>query len=123
MADNEIDQTAFALGRLQQGVEMILQTLSQDRTAAAQYRTEIRNEMGGLRKDYNSVRADLDVVKSKVSEMEPKLATMEQRDHEQDGARSLAFSLAGALGKAAQLVIGALGGIAAVMVDRLFFHR
>lgn len=118
--EEEVGSVSFMLGQLKQGMDTIIGTLSEDRKAAAQYRTDIRNEMSGLRAEYHDVRSDLNVVKEKVEKIEPKVDAMEQKHDQEDGAKTFALSVGSFVGKFAQLIVGAIGGVLAVIVERWF---
>jgi hypothetical protein len=113
-----VGNVSFMLGQLKQGMETILKTLGEDRLASAQYRTDIRNEIAGLRKEYHDVSSDLTIVKEKIEKIEPKVEALEQKHDREEGARSFAVSAGSALGKFAQLILGAVGGSLAVVVER-----
>jgi len=113
-----VGNVSFMLGQLKQGMETIIKTLSEDRTAAAQYRTDIRNEIAALRTDYLKALSDLQAVKEKLERMEPKVEAMEQKHDREEGARTFAMSAGSLLGKFAQLILGAVGGSLAVVIER-----
>ena len=118
-AEEQVGNVSFMLGQLKQGMETIIKTLSEDRSASAQYRTDIRKEIAALRDDYHEVRTDLKTVKEKIEKIEPKVMELEEKDHREQGAKTLAVSVGSFLGKAAQLAIGAIGGGMAVLAEKL----
>jgi hypothetical protein len=93
----DIGRILIMLGALSKASDMIIQTLSEDRTAAATYRTEIRNEIASLR---------------------TRIEAMEQKHDREEGARSFAKSAGSLVGKFAQLILGAVGGSLAVVIER-----
>lgn len=103
------------LGGLQKGSDVILKTLSEDREAAARYRTEIRAELAGLRNEYNAVQSDLKLIKDKVEKMEPKVENLEQGRLIREGAHQFA----GFLGKAVYAIWAAIGGAVVVFIEKL----
>lgn len=110
------DKVLIMLGGLSKASDMIIQTLSDDREAAARYRTDIRNEIAGLRREYHSVQNDLNIIKAKVESMEPKVQKLEQQDYQHEGARRAV----GLLGKALQFIVAAIGGMGGgAIIDRL----
>lgn len=107
------ESVAFQLGAIQNGLETITRTLSENRLADAQYRTGVRAEMTAQRDAINSVHTDLAIAKEDVAEMKPKVATLEERMHMSKGAANLAVILS----RGVQLLIGAIGGLAAYFLS------
>lgn len=108
------------LGGLAKASDMIIATLSDDRKSAAQYRTDIRNEIAGLRTEYHSVKSDLNIIKAKVESMEPKVEKLEQKDFTHEGAKKAAVSIGTVFGKALQFFVAAVGGMGGgAIIDRL----
>ena len=104
------------LGGLQKASDMIIKALSEDRTAAAQYRTDIRNEIAGLRAEYQSFQSDLKLIKAKVESMEPKVEKLEQKDFSKEGAHNAVAIF----GKVLQFLVAAIGGMGGgALIDRL----
>lgn len=97
----DIGRILIMLGGLAKASDMIIQTLSEDRTAAATYRTEIRNEIAALR---------------------ARIEAMEQKHDREDGAKTLAVSLGSFVGNIVKLLIGAVGGGLAIVIEKLL-HR
>lgn len=114
------DKILIMLGGLEKSGEMIIRALSEDRTAAAQYRTDVRNEIAGLRREYHVVQSDLNIIKAKVESMEPKVEKLEQKDFTHEGAKKAAISIGTVFGKALQFLVAALGGMGGgAIIDRL----
>lgn len=104
------------LGGLGKASDLIIASLSEDRKAAAQYRTDIRNEIAGLRNEYHAVQSDLKLIKSKVENMEPKVEKLEQKDFSHEGAHKAVAIF----GKVIQFLIAAVGGMGGgALIDRL----
>lgn len=104
------------LGGLQKASDIIIATQSDDRKAAAQYRTDIRNEIAGLRVEYQAVQSDLRLIKAKVESMEPKVEKLEQNDFRYEGAHKAVA----VFGKVVQFLIAAIGGMGGgALIDRL----
>jgi uncharacterized protein YlxW (UPF0749 family) len=115
----DIGRILIMLGGLEKASNMIIQTLSEDRTAAATYRTEIRTEMAKLSGENQSVRSELNTVKAKVEKIEPIVDRLERKEHGDQAVKTFASSIASFLGKLVQLGIGAAGGGLALLVDKL----
>ena len=104
------------LGGLQKATDIIIAAQSDDRKSAAQYRTDIRNEIAALRNEYHDVQSDLKLIKTKVDSMEPKVDKLEQKDFGREGAHRAAA----AFGKVIQFLIAAVGGMGGgAIIDRL----
>jgi predicted nuclease with TOPRIM domain len=110
------------LGGLEKAVDIIIKTLSENREADARYRTDIREKIERLGSENHSMRADVNFVKDKIEKIEPKVDSLEQKEHREEAVKTFAVSIGSFLGKAAQLAIGALGGVLAVFAEKMF-HR
>jgi hypothetical protein len=78
MTEKSNDELWRSLGGIEKSQELILRTLSENRTADATYRTDIRRELGGLRDDVQEVRSDVRSVTETVTELRPKVITQEE---------------------------------------------
>lgn len=110
---------SYQLGSIQNALDTITKTLSEDRMASAQYRTEIRREMKDTRDAIDAVRTDLTLAKNDISTMKPTVDSLEQRAMMSKGAANLAI----ALGKFAHVMSAAVGGIVAIFLERWLHAR
>lgn len=119
MTTDRPHDVSYELGGINQQLEAITRTLSENRTADAQYRTGIRQEMKEQRAAINGVVNDLAIAKRDVSEMRPKVEVLEERMHMSKGAVNLAMVLS----KAAHIISAAIGGAIVIILDKLVFHK
>jgi flagellar basal body L-ring protein FlgH len=107
---------SYELGGIKQALDTITRTLSENRTADAQYRTDIRREMGSQHDAIASIGTELGMAKRDIADMKPKVDSLNERATMSRGAASLAI----ALGKFAHVITAAIGGIIAVLVEHWF---
>lgn len=112
---------SYELGAIKNALDTITRTLSENRTADAQYRTGIRDEMGKQRDLINGVGSDLAIAKKDIADtkedisgIRPKLQSLEDRALMSKGAANFAI----VLGKFAHVISAGIGGLAAVLVER-----
>lgn len=119
---------SFELGGIKQALDTITRTLSENRSADAQYRTGIREEMGKQRDLINGVGSDLAIAKRDVADtkddiadIKPRMKSLEDRAMMSKGAANFAIIL----GRFAHIISAGIGGIIAVLVERYLFggHR
>lgn len=117
---------SYELGGIKNALDTITRTLSENRTADAQYRIGIREEMGKQRDAISGVGSDLALVKKDVAdtkksidEIEPKVASLEARALMSKGAANLAI----VLGKFAHIISAGIGGIVVLLIDRFIFGK
>lgn len=113
------ESLAFQLGGIKSSLESILKTQSEDRLAAAQYRTEIRSELKEGSRRMQHIESQVAGVVDDVAEMKPKVNTLEQRALMSAGAAKLAVIL----GKGAHIISAAVGGAIVIILDKLVFHK
>lgn len=89
MTGRDIDELSRFLGGIEQQLKSVVSTQAEDRVASAQYRTDIRKEIGD--------------VKAKVTRLE------QQRD--------LTVHVVGFFGKAAHAISAALGAMLVIFVN------
>ncbi len=104
----------YALGRIEAQLAMITQTLSEDRMAAAQYRTDVRRQLADTGEKLGAVSGDLHSAKEDIAEMKPKVVSLEQRALMSKGAAQFAVLL----GKFGHILIAAAGGGVAILLER-----
>ncbi len=114
MPDREIDPLSRVLGGIENELKSISRTQSEDRLAAAQYRTDIRSEIREVNKtfqvmqdDVQSVQSDMRSSAEKISEMIPAVRTLQNNALLSKGALNLAVIL-GKIAHVASAMIGAL---------------
>lgn len=117
MTDRPHD-VSFELGGIKQALETITRTLSEDRMASAQYRTEIRKELADQTIKINAVQTDLVVAKNAIADMKPKVDSLDQRALMSKGAANFAIIL----GKFAHVVSAGIGGFIVLIVER-WLHK
>lgn len=117
---------SYELGGINKQLEAITRTLSENRTADAQYRTGVRQEMkeqrdaiGGVGNDLALVKRDVADTKKSIAEIEPKVDSLEARALMSKGAANLAIIL----GKAAHFISAAIGGALVLLLDRFVFGK
>lgn len=103
---------AFMLGQIQAGQTLIQQTLSEDRLASAQYRTEVRKEL----KDHGE---RMQKIETQVADMQPKVNSLNDRALMSKGAANLAI----VLGKGAHVISAGLGAVIVFVLERFFFGK
>jgi transcriptional accessory protein Tex/SPT6 len=116
-ADRPTHDVSYELGGIKQALDTITRTLSENRTADAQYRTGIRAEMKVQSDAINAVGSDMALAKRDISDMKPKVENLDERAKMTRGATNLAI----ALGKFAHIISAAIGGVIVVLVERFFF--
>ena len=114
MPDREIDPLSRVLGGIENELKSISRTQSEDRLAAARYRTDIRSEIREVNKtfqvmqdDVQSVQSDMRSSAEKISEMIPAVRTLQNNALLSKGALNLAVIL-GKIAHVASAMIGAL---------------
>lgn len=117
-ADRPLD-VSYELGGIKNALDTITRTLSEDRLASAQYRTDIRKELTAARDAIKDVGSALDMTKKDVAEMKPKVESLDQRALMSKGAANFAIIL----GKAAHIISAAVGGAIVLILDKLVFHK
>lgn len=113
------NEMAFMLGQIQAGQTIIQQTLSEDRLASAQYRTEVRKELKEHSERMQAMKAQLAGAIEDIHEMKPKVASLDERATMSKGAAQLAV----VLGKAGQFIWAGMGAVVVLLLDRLVFHK
>lgn len=114
MNDRPVHDVSFELGGIKSSLDTIMRTLSDNRTADAQYRTGIRAEMKVQSDAINSVGNDLALAKKDISDMKPKVENLDDRAKMSKGAQNLAVILA----KAAHIISAAIGGAIVFLLTR-----
>lgn len=119
-----VRDVSYELGGIRTALDTITRTLSENRTADAQYRTGIRDEMGKQRDLINGVGNDLAIAKKDIadtkediSKFQPKLESLEARALMSKGAANFAI----VLGKFAHIISAGIGGIIVLLIDRYIF--
>lgn len=110
------ESVAFQLGSIKSSLETIAKTQAEDRMASAQYRTDIRKEIGISRDGINDLKNKVDLANHEIAEMKPKVISLEQRALMSAGAAKLAI----VLGKAAHVISAAIGAAIVVILERWF---
>lgn len=120
-ADRPVHDVSFELGGIKQALDTITRTLSENRTADAQYRTGIRQEMASQASAINVVGTDIALAKKDIADtkkvvddIKPKVESLETRANMSKGAANLAIML----GKFAHVISAALGAGIAVLLER-----
>lgn len=108
---------SYELGGIKQALDTITRTLSENRTADAQYRTGIREEMGKQRDAISGVGNDLAIAKRDIADMKPKVESLDQRALMSKGAANFAI----VLGKFAHIISAAIGGAVVFLMERFLF--
>lgn len=114
MTEHEINDVSFALGGIKSQLEAVLRTQSEDRTASAQYRTDIRKELQKTNDVIATVKTDVTIAKNDIAKMKPTVESLDQRAMMSKGAANFAI----VLGKFAHLIAAALGGVVALLLDK-----
>lgn len=118
-ADRPAHDVSYELGGINKQLEAITRTLSENRSADAQYRTGIRAEMKIQSDAISAVGSDLALAKKDIAGMIPKVESLDDRAKMSKGAQNLAVILA----KAAHIISAAIGGAIVLILDKLVFHR
>lgn len=99
-----VDPLSHTLGRIEQALETITKTLSEDRMASATYRTEVRRELTTVRETMIDVKNRTNENADALAEIQPDIADYRIRR----GQGELALSL-GKLVWGAVIALGAAG--------------
>lgn len=111
---NPPHDVSYELGGIKTALDTITRTLSENRTADAQYRTGIREQMAQQSKAINDVGNDLVITKRDIADMKPKVESLDQRALMSKGAANLAMIL----GRFAHMISAGIGAIIAVLLER-----
>lgn len=121
MNDRPVHDVSFELGGIKASLDTITRTLSENRSADAQYRTGVRERMEEQSKAINAVDTKLTVAqrditdtKQDVAGLDPRLKSLEDRALMSKGAAGLAIML----GKFGHVITAAIGGVFAVLLER-----
>jgi len=104
----------YALGGIKAQLEVITKTLSEDRMASAQYRTDVRRQLADTSEKIGKVSGDLNAAKEDIAEMKPKVEALNQRADMSRGAANFAVLL----GKFAHVLSAAIGAFVVILFDR-----
>jgi len=105
---------SYELGGISQQLDTITRTLSEDRSASAQYRTHIRKELASQHDDIHIIVTDMTLAKQAIADMKPVVDSLEQRALMSKGAANFAI----VLGKFAHVISAALGAGIAFLLER-----
>lgn len=113
-ARQPIDELSRLLGAIEAKVDLVTKTQSEDRTASASWRTDIRTKMDGIRDDLSELKGSVRDVTGRVNDMEPSVQLSTQERAERRGISRVGH-LAAALGGggvavALQWLLRKLGG-------------
>lgn len=114
MAGERPHDVSYELGAIKSSLDTITRTLSENRTADASYRTDIRKELAAQTAAINAVQTDIVIAKRDIADMRPKVDSLDQRSLMTKGAANLAV----VLGKAAHIISAAIGGALVFMLER-----
>lgn len=114
MTIGPVHDVSYELGGIKTALDTITRTLSENRSADAQYRTGIRDEMGKQRDLINGVGSDLAIAKKDIADMKPKVESLDQRALMSKGAASFAIIL----GKGAHAISAAIGALVVLFLER-----
>lgn len=118
MTERQTD-VSYELGNIKGSLDTIMRTLSENRTADAQYRTGVRQEMAATTAAMNDVKTDMALAKKDISEMKPTVKSLDERAAMSKGAQNFAILLS----RFAHVVSAGIGGIIVLLIDRYFFGR
>ncbi len=120
-ADRPAHDVSYELGGIKTALDTITRTLSENRTADAQYRTGVRASMEAQAASINAVGTDLALAKkdiadtkNSINEIKPKVENLESRALMSRGAANLAMIL----GRFAHMISAGIGAIVAVLLER-----
>lgn len=119
MSADRPHDVSFELGSIKSSLDTITRTLSENRTADAQYRTGIREQMAKQSDAITTVGHDLAIAKKDIADMKPKVESLDQRAMMSKGAANLAI----ALGKFAHVISAGIGAVLVLLIDRFVFGR
>lgn len=110
---------SYELGGIKESLSTITRTLSENRTADAQYRTGVRAEMKVQSDAINAVATDMKIANNAIADMKPKVESLDDRAKMSKGAQNLAVVLA----KGAHIISAAIGGALVFFLTRWFGGR
>jgi septal ring factor EnvC (AmiA/AmiB activator) len=119
MSADRPHDVSYELGGINKQLEAITRTLSEDRTASAQYRTDIRKEIATQTAAISAVQTDVLMAKSDIADMKPKVESLNERALMSKGAQNFAILLS----RFAHVISAGIGGIIVLLIDRYFFGR
>lgn len=114
MIDRPAHDVSFELGGIKSSLDTITRTLSENRTADAQYRTGIRAEMKVQSDAIYAVATDMKIANNAIADMKPKVENLDQRANMSKGAANLAI----ALGKFAHIISAMIGAGIVFLLER-----
>lgn len=114
MTEHEINAVSYALGDIKRQLETITRTLSEDRTASEQHRTDIRKDLHKTNENLSEVKTEMMLAKKDIAEMKPTVESLDQRAMMSKGAANFAIML----GKFAHVIAAAIGGVVALLIDK-----
>lgn len=119
MSADRPHDVSYELGGINKQLETITRTLSENRTADAQYRTDIRKELASQTNTINSIQTDIVIAQKDIAGMKPKVESLDQRALMSKGAANFAIIL----GKFAHVVSAGIGGILVLLIDRFVLGK
>lgn len=109
-----IDELSRLLGGIEAKLDLVTRTQSEDRSAAASWRTDIRKEISGIRDDLSEVKGSVKEVTGKVTKMEPDVNDWVEKRTEARGLSRLGHLIAalggGSFALALQWLLRKFGG-------------
>lgn len=119
MSADRPHDVSYELGGIKQALETITRTLSENRLADAQYRTDVRKEMTIQHDAIAAVAGDMAMAKKDIADLMPTVESLEQRALMSKGAANFAIIL----GKFAHIISAGIGGVLVLLLDRFIFHK
>lgn len=106
----------YALGQIDTKLGSITQTLGEDRLSDAQFRTWVREQTEEQNDRLGKVEAQVHGMSDKLTDALPRIRTLEDRAIEALGS-ARTWQVVGKLGQA---LAGAIGGLIALLVERIY---
>lgn len=103
-----VDPLSHKLGRIELALEMITKTLSEDRMASAQYRTDMRRDLTAVRDMVHELKTRVDNNADELADMRPDVEDYREMRAEGRGGWKVVTASAHAV-RAAWLFLGAAG--------------
>lgn len=104
-----VDPLSHTLGRIEQSLETITKTLSEDRMASAQYRTEVRRDLSAVRDMVHDLKNRVNNTADDLAELRPDVEDLKKTKQQGIGGWNLVKTI-----WAVVLALGA-GGIGAIL--------
>lgn len=78
MAPRELDDLSLKLGEIVNELRTVTRTQGEDRVSSAQYRTDMRKDMGAIRDAQGEAKTDIKIALTRLDQMTPIVEVLER---------------------------------------------